>query len=337
MATRTRPDGNAFSTILEKWISTVQSEVVQTGLDPSDLRFNSAVNDRIYTTIHEIEGMVHSFDFATVIKAYWDGYQNGDDELKSAAIRWLRGEYNTKTEARKALNVRVIIDDGNWYDYIKLIASFVKHIGYEGLVIFIDEAVNLYKIDHPVSRKNNYERLLAIYNDALQGKAQYLGVLFGATPTMVEDQRRGLFSYEALKTRLEESRFAREGLRDMSGPLIKLDVLDHSEIFVLLQTVSNIHSHHHKYESTITSQHIQVFMKEALKTIGSDSYLTPRTVLREFVGLLNILHQNSEESFESILGGVELELGDSFNNPEELTPENEIHDDNDSPYASFKL
>ena len=292
MAIDTRPGGNAFAPLLEKWINNIQSEVVKAGTSPSLPSFANEVEARIHATISDMEGMVHGFDFATVINAYWRGHQEGNDDLKSNAIRWLRGEFNTKTEARGALNVRVIIDDSTWYDYIKLLAYFMRQIGYKGLIIFIDEAVNLYHISHKVSRNNNYERLLTILNDTLQGKAEYLGVLFGATPQMVEDERRGLYGYEALKTRLEDSRFARQGLRDMSGPLIRLDVLSHSEIFLLLQTIREIHSRHHKYETTIEDRHLETFMTIVLNRIGADTLLTPREVLRDFVALLNLLQQN---------------------------------------------
>ena len=338
MATRTRPDGNAFATLLEKWISNIQSEIMKSGVSPSSPGFASSVEQKIHDTVRDMEGMVHGFDFATVINAYWRGHQNGDDELKGAALRWLRGEYSTKTEARQALDVRVIIDDESWYDYIKLMAYFVRNIGYKGLIIFIDEAVNLYKISHTVSRNNNYERLLTIFNDTLQGKAEYLGVLIGATPQMVEDTRRGLFSYEALKTRLEESRFAREGLRDMSGPLVRLDILSHSEIYVLLQTIREIHGIHYKYDPKISDEQIKDFMSEVLSRIGADSLLTPREVIRDFVALLNILQQNPQETFESLLGEVEFTTGKPYFDPEALTPENEIKDDEDeSPYSSFEI
>ena len=300
MATQTRPNGNAFAPLLEQWISKIQNDVMQAGANPSSPGFADEVEARIHATIHEMQGMVHGFDFATVINAYWRGHQSGDDELKNSAIRWLRGEFNTKTEARQALNVRVIIDDQSWYDYIKLLAYFMRQIGYKGLIIFIDEAVNLYHISHKVSRNNNYERLLTILNDTLQGKAEYLGVLFGATPQMVEDNRRGLYGYEALKTRLEDSRFARPGMRDLSRPLIRLDVLSHSEIFLLLNTVHGIHQAHHKYESGLDEQHIKAFMSSILDRIGADTLLTPRDVLRDFVALLNLLRQNPDESFESL-------------------------------------
>ena len=236
LATRARPDGNAFAAVLERWISDIQNDVIQKqGVSPSSPKFSSVVEQQIYGTVREMENLVHGFDFASVINAYWQGHLAADDERKNAALRWLRGEYSTKTEARTALGVRVIIDDDTWYDYIKLLAQFVQSIGYKGLVVFIDEGVNLYKIANAVSRNNNYERLLSIYNDTLQGKAEYLGVVFGGTPQMVEDRQRGLFSYEALRTRMEESRFARDGLRDLSGPLIRLNVLSNEELYLLLQ------------------------------------------------------------------------------------------------------
>ena len=338
MAIDTRPGGNAFAPLLEKWINNIQSEAVKAGMSPSLPSFAKEVEARIHATISEMEGMVHGFDFATVINAYWRGHQEGNDELKSNAIRWLRGEFNTKTEARAALNVRVIIDDTTWYDYIKLLAYFMRQIGYKGLIIFIDEAVNLYHISHKVSRNNNYERLLTILNDTLQGKAEYLGVLFGATPQMVEDDRRGLYGYEALKTRLEDSRFARQGLRDMSGPLIRLDVLSHSEIFLLLQTIREIHSRHYKVETAIEDRHLEAFMSIVLNRIGADTLLTPREVLRDFVALLNLLQQNPEESFESLVGEVQFTTGEPLADPEALTPATEIQDDNGaSPYASFQI
>ena len=283
--------------------------------------------------------MVHGFDFATVLTAYWTGHQTGDDERKNAAMRWLRGEFSTKSEARQALNVRVIIDDTNWYDYIKLLAQFVRDIGYQGLVIFIDEAVNLYKISHTVSRNNNYERLLTILNDCLQGKVEYLGVVFCGTPQMVEDQRRGLFSYEALRTRLEESRFARDGFRDLSGPMIRLEVLSSEEIFSLLQRLREVHGIHWDYDPAISDVQIQVFMTETLNRLGADQFLTPREVVRDFITVLNLLHQHPGTTFEAIVGAESFEFHRPGDDPEALTPETEIRDDDQppSPYSSFKI
>ncbi len=337
MATRTRPNGDAFAALLEKWISDIQSQIMKAGINSSSSIFDSMVEGRINDTVHEMEGMVHGFDFGAVINAYLRGHQSGNDELQRAALRWLRGEFSTKTEARRALGVRVIIDDSTWYDYIKLMAYFVRQIGYRGLVLFIDEAVNLYHISHPTSRNNNYERLLAIINDILQGQAAYLGVLFGATPAMVEDTRRGLFGYEALRTRLKESRFARQGLRDMSGPLIRLDVLSDNEIYVLLEKIRDIHAWHNKYEARIGDPQLTAFMAEVSGRIGADTLLTPRDVLRDFVSILNLLHQNPSETFASILGEVEFTTGKSFTDPEALTAGTEIRDDGFSPYASFQI
>jgi hypothetical protein len=340
-ATKTRPDGGAFSALLERWISDLQQQVIQKdGIQPSNPKFASAVDDRIRATVNQMEGMVHGFDFSMIISSYWHGHQSGDDAKKEAAMRWLRGEYSTKSEAREALGVRVIIEDTSWYDYIKLLAHFVKDIGYKGLVIFIDEAVNLYKISHTVSRNNNYERLLTIFNDTLQGKAQYLGVIIGATPQMVEDTRRGLFSYEALRTRLEESRFARNGLRDLSGPMLRLELLTPEEIFVLLQRIREIHALHYLYTSTVTDKQIEFFLNEIRKRLGTEQLLTPREIVRDFIAVLNIIQQNPGISFDSIVASKDFRPSQVERDPEALTAETEIVDEDDSiasPYKSFEL
>ena len=336
MATRTRPGGNAFSAILERWINEVQNSVMQEqNLTPTDPEFSREVQKSIHNTIDEMEGMVHGFDFAKVLNGYWQGYQDHNDELQNSALQWLRGEFSTKTEARKSLDVRVIIDDDSWYDYVKILARFVKDIGYTGLVIFLDEGVNLYKISNTVARNNNYERLLTIYNDTLQGKAEYLGIIFGGTPQMVEDMHRGLFSYEALRTRLQESRFTRNGLRDLSSPLIRLEILSPNEIFLLLQNLQTVHATHHKYEEYLKDSQIQYFMNEVVNRLGASELLTPREVVRDFITILNLLLDNPDKTFEEIMG-VDFIPTKQGQDPEMMIAENEILDD-DSPYGTFQL
>lgn len=344
MATKTRPDGNAFAALLERWISDVQGQVVQQDQVPAlSPAFADAVERRIHAAIRNMEGMVHGFDFGIVLNAYWRAHLAGDDERKSAAMRWLRGEYTTKTEARQALGVRVIIEDSAWYDYIKILAHFVKDVGYRGLVIFIDEAVNLYKISNKASRNNNYERLLTVFNDTLQGKAQYLSVVVGATPQMVEDPNRGLYSYEALRSRLVESRFVRNGMRDLSGPMIRLEVLSPTEIYVLLQRLRELHGMQYGYTPRVTDAQIQSFMTEVVNRLGADQLLTPREVIRDYVTVLNLLQQNPSLTFDGVIGDSAFQFSRAGADPEALTAENEIRDTADaadagsSPYASFSL
>lgn len=307
MATKTRPDGGAMATILEKWISGVQSDVMrEQGLSVTDPIFAKAVESKIVETVNAMEGLVHGFDFAQVIATYWRGHTEQDEAKKAAALRWLRGEFATKTEAREALGgtVRVMIDDDAWYDYVKLLASFVTAIGYRGLVVVIDEAVNLYKIAHTQARLANYEKLLTILNDCLQGKAQHLGILVGATPQMVEDTRRGLFSYDALRTRLQESRFAaRAGLRDVSGTVIKLEPLSFEEIMVLLQRLRYLHAMFHGYPERVTDEQLKGFMEETLHRLGADRFSTPREIIRDFIAVLNLIQQNPGVDFDVLVHG----------------------------------
>ena len=306
-ATRTRPDGGALATILEKWISGVQADVMrEQALSATDPAFARAVEAKIVETVSSMEGLVHGFDFAQVLATYWRGHVEQDESKKVAALRWLRGEYATKTEARESLGgaVRIMIDDDAWYDYVKLLATFVTAIGYQGLIVVIDEAVNLYKISHSQARLANYEKLLTILNDCLQGKAQHLGILFGATPQMVEDTRRGLFSYDALRTRLQESRFANQsGLRDMSGTVIKLDPLSSEEIFVLLQRLRHLHAMFHRYQERVTDEQLRSFMEETLNRLGAQRFTTPREVIRDFIAVLNLIQQNPGLEFDTLIHG----------------------------------
>lgn len=233
IAIKSRPEGGALVSILEGWINKIQQEVAMaTGLRPNDEEFDQKVEARIFDVVQDIEGLVHGFDFGNVISAYWRGYRLGNDDLKNAALRWLRGEYNTKTEAKTALTeVRVIIDDETWYDYIKLIAKFTADIGYKGLLIFLDEAVHLYQIANSVSREKNYDKLLAIFNDTMQGRAEYLGIFVGGTPKFIEDSKRGLFKNLAWQRRTQTSRFVQQaGIQDVSSPVIQLNPLDRKSV-----------------------------------------------------------------------------------------------------------
>jgi hypothetical protein len=241
-----------------------------------------------------------------VLQAYWRGFNLGDDELKNAAMKWLRGEYATKAEASAELGVRAIITDETWFDYIKLLSAFVSILGYKGFVMLLDEGVNLYKISNTISRNNNYEKLLNMFNDAMQGKVRSMGAYMCGTPQFVEDMRRGLFSYEALRTRLAGSRFLKEGMQDMQGPLMYLEKLTHEELYVLLGRVSGLHCAHYGYDKTVSDEELIAFMQIVANRLGADELLTPREVLRDFVSILNFMHQNPGHSFVSLIGGDDL-------------------------------
>lgn len=305
LSTRTKPDGNALPTIIERWISNIQATVsTKTGLTNAAPELVTAVKSEIMTTINSMQELVHGFDFGTVINLYYQGYQEGNDELKTNAIRWLRGEFHTQSEARGALGVRSIIDDDNFYDYLKVIARFAHDVGYAGLLVCLDEAVNLYKITHSLARNNNYEKILSIVNDCLQGRGGYFGFIFCGTQEFLEDQHRGLFSYEALRTRLMGSKFANGYLQDFSGPVIFLPPLAPEEIFVLLQKVRDIHHEYIPGSRTLDENAILAYMEESLRRIGAKEFSTPRDLVREFVSLLNLLTQYPDRSWQEIVKGL---------------------------------
>lgn len=305
LSTQTRPDGNALPTIIERWISGIQTNVAtESSLDHNSPEFVSQVKSRIFSTLNDMQELIHGFDFGSVLAAYYQGYAENNEELKSSALRWLRGEYATKKEAYDALKIRTIINSDNFYDYLKVFAVFFKKIGYSGFTVCLDEAAYLYTITNSVSRKNNYEVILSIINDCLQGKASYIGFIFGGTPEFMEDQRRGLFSYEALRSRLAGNRFLGEGLQDFTGPVIKLSSLTAEEIFVLLQKIREIHQSQATAPIKMTDQDIHTYMEETLRRMGAREFTTPRDLVREFVNLLNLLVQYPDKTWQEIVMGL---------------------------------
>ena len=305
LSTQTRPDGNALPTIIERWISGIQTSVAtESGLDHGSPEFVSQVKSRILGTLNDMQELIHGFDFGSVLAAYYQGYAENNEELKSSALRWMRGEYGTKTEAYAALKIRTIIDSDNFYDYLKVFAIFFRKIGYSGFTVCLDEAAYLYTITNSVSRKNNYEAILSIINDCLQGKAAHIGFIFGGTPEFLEDQRRGLFSYEALRSRLAGNRFLGEGLQDFTGPVIKLPSLTAEEIFVMLQKIREIHQSQAAAPVKMTDQDIHAYMEETLRRMGAREFTTPRDLVREFVNLSNLLDQYPEKTWQEIVMGL---------------------------------
>lgn len=302
LSTRTKPDGGALPLILERWISGVQADVQRE--HPGDPAFNTLVERRILDAVEGMQGMVNGFDFARAITLYWESFREGDDVKKAAVLKWFRGEYPTKTDARRELGVNVIVSDDNWYDYLKLTAQFMLMAGYKGLLVFLDELVNLFKLPSTITRQYNYEKLLMMYNDTMQGRARSIGIFAGATPQCIEDTRRGLFSYEALKSRLESGRFS-SGYQDLLGPVIRLETLTNEEQLLLIEKLARIHAIHYGYESTLTRDDLIAFMKAELSRVGSETHVTPREITRDFLELCNILYQNPGKRLQDVMGGFQ--------------------------------
>ena len=271
---------------------------------PNDSALNQAVEARIREQVASLEEMVHGYDFARLLTLYYRAVVDGNDELKGNVARWFRGEYRTKTEARQELGVSIIIGDDDWYDYVKLFAQFLKGAGYQGMLVLIDELVNLYKIPNSVTRQYNYEKILTMYNDTLQGKAHHLGIIMGGTPQSIEDRRRGVFSYEALRSRLTQGRFAAEGMRDMLAPIIHLHPLTYEELLVLIEKLQQIHAGYFGYEARLNESDLVQFLQIEFGRVGADTHLTPREVIRDFIELLDIAYQNPSTPVASILSGV---------------------------------
>ena len=284
LSTKTRPEGGALNLVLNRWVQAIgdDSQAMAAQLEP-------------------LEEMVHGFDFARMLKRYRNAVREGDEATQAAVTRWMRGEYRTKTEAKAELGVSCIIGDDDWYDYIKLLAAFLVGAGYKGLLVMIDELVNLYKIPNSVTRQYNYEKILTMYNDTLQGKAKNLGIIMGGTPQSIEDRRRGVYSYEALRSRLTQGRFAQEGMTDMLAPVIHLQPLTYEELLVLIEKLADIHAGYFGYNRTLETPDLVRFLQIEFGRVGADTHLTPREVIRDFIELLDIICQNPQATVEDLL------------------------------------
>ena len=302
MSTKTRPEGGALSLILDRWISNVQQQVMDSsGLSITDPGLSRLVEKEISAVIYSLNEMVHGFDFARLLTLYYQAHLNGDDEAKAKVLKWFRGEYNTKTEARQELGVNIVITDDDWYEYLKLFAAFLKQAGYAGMLILIDELVNIYKIPNAITRQYNYEKILTMYNDAMQGKAQHLGFILCGTPQCMEDPRRGVYSYEALRSRLAEGHFAGEH-KDLLSPVIRLQPLTNEEMLILIEKLADIHAGLYEYPQIITQQDMIDFIEIEFGRIGADTHITPREVIRDLIEVLDIVYQNPGVKVRQLLG-----------------------------------
>lgn len=303
MSTKTRPEGGALSLILDRWISSVQQEAAQaSGLSVTDPALAAEAEKRISAVIASLSEMVHGFDFARLLTLYYRASLSGDDEAKGKVLKWFRGEYATKTEARQELGVNIIITDDDWYEYLKLFACFLQQAGYAGMLVLIDELVNIYKIPNAITRQYNYEKILTMYNDTMQGKAQHLGVILCGTPQCMEDPRRGVYSYEALRSRLAEGRFSGQH-KDLLSPVIRLQPLTPEEMLILVEKLAGIHAELYEYAQIVQQQDMADFIEIEFGRIGADEHITPREVIRDFIEVLDIVYQNPEIKVRELLGG----------------------------------
>ncbi|QBJ84984.1 biotin carboxylase [Chryseobacterium gleum] len=310
IAIQTKPEGGALQTLLEKWIEQIISKTAQENnislVDIRNEEYLGLIQNTIMKTINEITE-VGGFDFGSVIVKYYEGYIKNDELLRRNALKWLKGEYKTKTEARQDLGVREIINDQNFYDMLKNFCKLFVSMGYSGFMINLDEAINLYKISTSVMREKNYEKILTIYNDCFQGKVSNLFINFAGTREFLENERRGLFSYQALKSRLQTNKFETLEMRDFAQPVIKLTPLDHNEIFVLLKKLKLIFDFNYKTEINISDEEISAFMEEMFNKPGASEFLTPREVIRDFLNILNIIRQNPDVDKKQLFGDIEIE------------------------------
>lgn len=327
LSTRNKPDGNALTSVVERFITLARQSA-----DKREISVSSAIHEQL-SSLTELVG---GYDFAKVIEAYWDGYEQDNEYLKSCAIRWLRAEYSTKTDAKKELGVRTIISDDSFYDSLKLMSLFVRQAGYEGLIVNLDEMVNLYKLNSSQARQNNYEQILRILNDCLQGTAEYIGFLLGGTPEFLLDPRKGLYSYAALERRLSENSFAKKaGVIDYAAPALHLANLTPEEIYILLKNLRNVFACGDETQYLVPDEALTAFLNHCSKTIGDAYFRTPGNTIKTFIEMLSILEQNPQMGWEDLIEKINIEKEKPSDFPEQIR--DETQNSEDSELTGFTL
>jgi hypothetical protein len=322
MSTRNKPDGNALTSVIEKFITEARMEADSNG---------KSINAVIHQKLSSLSELVGGYDFAKVIEAYWIGHETDNDTLKVNAVKWLRAEYSTKTDARNDLGVRTIISDASFYDSLKLMSLFVRQAGYSGLLVNLDEMVNLYKLPNTTARSSNYEQILRILNDCLQGTAEYLGFLLGGTPEFLLDPRKGLYSYEALQSRLAGNTFAKQaGVIDYTSPALHLASLTPEELYILLKNLRHVYAEGDESKYVIPDESLKAFLKHCSQTIGDAYFRTPRNTIKAFLDMLAVIDQNPSIAWNSLITSVAIE--------EDKPSDVELDaDDSEEELAGFKL
>lgn len=298
ISTRTFQDGYALGAIVEKFITAQKLEAQKR---------NCTVQEVIQEKLISLTELVGGYDFASVINQYYEASENGDDFKKECVIRYLRGEYATKSDAKRDLDVRTIVDDASFYDRLKLLSRFVIQAGFKGLLINLDEMVNLFKIPNSKSRNANYEQILRILNDCLQGSTEYIGFLLGGTPEFLLDPRRGLYSYEALRSRLAENTFAQiANVVDYNNIVLTLQNLTPEELYVLLTNIRRVYANNKEENYLVPDEALSAFLKHCNENIGEAYFKTPRNTIKAFVDLLSVLEQNKDLKWQSLIGNISI-------------------------------
>jgi len=320
LSTKSKPDGGALPLILEKWISGIQATVKAQSNESGDA-FNNLVERQIFAVASSLEGMVNGFEFAKAVVTYWKAYHQDDAAMKSNVLKWFRGEYSSRKEAKEDLGINFIVTDETWYDMLKIFAAFLVGAGYKGMLVIIDELVNIFKIPNSITRANNYEKILTMYNDVLQGKARHIGFLMGGTSQCIEDKYKGVFSYEALRSRLAEGHFATADMKDLSAPIIRLQMLSQEEMYILIEKLMNLHAQLYSYEPALSHDELVYFLTVEYNRVGAATHITPREIIRDFIEMVNILHQNPQKSVSEILGDNSFEMAKGGFSDEDLHSE----------------
>lgn len=154
-----------------------------------------------------------------------------------------------------------------------------------------------------------------MFNDTMQGKAHYLGIILSGTPQCMEDPRRGVYSYEAARSRLAAGHFSGD-YKDLLAPVIYLQPLTPEELLILTEKLTEIHGLLYEYDNKVTQEDRISFIRQEFARVGADSHITPREIIRDFIELLDLVYQHPDKTIGDFLQSGEFVYAKSEETPD---------------------
>lgn len=298
---KTCPEGGALQYILDDFISKIVMDEENNTSAASNINSKESARKSFQKFLIPFRTKVHGIEFTNILLRYYDAYQSNDFDEINRCLKWLKGEYRLRSEVKNDFGSSIMITDDDWFDFLDLYVTLFKIIGFKGLFIMFDEVINLFRIINPSYRLKNYEKVLNMYNDTLQGKVKNVGIILAGTPESIYDSTKGLFSYEALKSRLYFANPLQTKINPLS-PIITLSPLTQSDLVVLLERLSVIHSEVTGYNNEISLEEILSFLQYVYG--HSEVVATTRSIIRDFLNLLNTKNDDNSLSFEDVLKNI---------------------------------
>jgi hypothetical protein len=230
---------NGFEELFSQWLDKLRN-------NPSKAQASKEISE----TITELNN--YNSSFARAFLTYIKARVVLDEQLAAAAASWIKGEKNIPAALKARIDVKGDIEKSTSMDSLKAFMHLLRHIGYSGLVILVDELELIMGLRSDI-RRGCYENLRYIVDSCGNGDFGNCLFVFAGTDALFSDEEKGLKSYHALYQRLgEPDSKSSMPARDMRRPLLRLEKLTNDELMILSERIIDIHKTAYGWKPSIT-------------------------------------------------------------------------------------